>query len=122
MSVRENHIKTWPAGLATRRTLDSVPVLSHHQAHAHPSPTSSPVLPQMWTMAKQFSDAPLLLVLIPKARQACTMGADFWFPSSELARCHCEHPAVNPVVLGVPLLWVQIGLGQDWVPGWAEWC
>lgn len=44
------------------------------------------------------------------------------FPSSELARCHCEHPAVNPVTLGVSLLWVQTGLGQDWVPGWAEWC
>lgn len=39
----------------------------------------------MRTMAKQFSDAPLLLVLIPKARQACTMGADFWFPSLQLA-------------------------------------
>lgn len=121
MSVRENHIDlACRAGHQEDSRLR--PGAISPSSPCPPISNPPPVLPQMWTMAKQFSDAPLLLVLIPKARQACTMGADFWFPSSELACCHCEHPAVNPVAVGVPLLWVQIRLGQDWVPSWAEWC
>lgn len=107
-------MKTWPAGLATMRMSDSVPVLSHQQAQACPDPPLPWCCPKrgLWPNSSQM--CPQHLVLTPKARLACSMGADLQSPSLELACCHCEYPTVNPVASGVPLQWVWTRLGQEW--------